>query len=220
MSDHRVPMWPPPRRRRDDRADREQQPNFGQPARERERPPGPPDDRHFADREMERRRAYQRERVDWERERGLTAGYRYPEYYPRPEYQPFPPPEYRDYYPHQWQPQMVPNPAPQLRHRQMISCHRCRSRKVKCSGGRPCEACKKIKRPNECRYEETIRRRGKGKKRMNGVTESGGESGGESMSPNQKSKVENGEEREQWEVKRSRSESPERLGETSQRPDL
>lgn len=65
------------------------------------------------------------------------------------------------------QPSSVASPAasmPQLRHRQIISCHPCRLRKVKCSGGKPCEACVKIKRTSECRYEKTVRRRGKGKK--------------------------------------------------------
>lgn len=54
---------------------------------------------------------------------------------------------------------------PIMRHRQMISCHPCRSRKVKCSGGKPCDACIKIKRTSECEYEKTVRRRGKGRKR-------------------------------------------------------
>ncbi|EKD01358.1 hypothetical protein A1Q2_04346 [Trichosporon asahii var. asahii CBS 8904] len=62
-------------------------------------------------------------------------------------------------------------PTPHLRNRQMISCHPCRSRKVKCSGGHPCEACIKIKKTSECEYEKTVRRRGKGKKSLMGESE-------------------------------------------------
>lgn len=62
-------------------------------------------------------------------------------------------------------------PTPHMRNRQMISCHPCRSRKVKCSGGHPCEACIKIKKTSECEYEKTVRRRGKGKKSLMGEGE-------------------------------------------------
>lgn len=63
-------------------------------------------------------------------------------------------------------PHVPPVPLPPLmRHRQVISCHPCRSRKVKCSGGKPCDACIKIKRTGECEYEKAVRRRGKGRKR-------------------------------------------------------
>lgn len=62
-------------------------------------------------------------------------------------------------------------PTQHLRNRQMISCHPCRSRKVKCSGGHPCEACIKIKKTSECEYEKTVRRRGKGKKSLVGESD-------------------------------------------------
>ncbi|KLT43637.1 hypothetical protein CC85DRAFT_291420 [Cutaneotrichosporon oleaginosum] len=61
----------------------------------------------------------------------------------------------------------------QMRSRQQISCHPCRNRKVKCSGTTPCEACVKIKREDECVYEKTVRRRGKGKKAGTGSEENG-----------------------------------------------
>lgn len=48
--------------------------------------------------------------------------------------------------------------------RQLISCYPCRSRKLKCDGNVPCSQCLRRNGEEECKYAETVRRRGKGKK--------------------------------------------------------
>ncbi|KAK4683870.1 hypothetical protein P7C73_g6347, partial [Tremellales sp. Uapishka_1] len=50
--------------------------------------------------------------------------------------------------------------------RQPISCHACRKGKLKCNGDRPCVQCVKKHIDDACDYEQTIRRRGRGKKQI------------------------------------------------------
>jgi hypothetical protein len=47
--------------------------------------------------------------------------------------------------------------------RLVIACHFCRMRKLKCDGERPCRHCER--RQKVCTYEETIKKRGKGRKK-------------------------------------------------------